>query len=159
MFSFLLANYTEFGKIFLSNSMAYIASGVIGALFLMYCCYSGFIYKFYPRHYYGIRFTTKNIAYITLLSAVSVSVTVIVSIVFPVTVFPPIRIAFEGLMIKIAGFIFGPIVGFMSGIITDLLCLMFVPSYIHIAYLIVVASFGFLSGLVGSLNRAVGKHK
>lgn len=147
------------GQIFLSNRMAYIASGVVGLLFVLYCLYNGYIYTFHRKHYKGIRFTTKNIAYITMLSAVSVSVTIVISIIFPITVFPPIRIAFEGLMIKICGYLFGPIVGFLSGVITDALCLLFVPSYIHIAYLIVVASFGFLAGLIGSLNRSVGKQK
>ena len=145
--------------IFYSNDMAYIASGCVGAIFLIYCVYNGFYYVFRPAQYQGIRFTTKNIAYITMLSAVSVTVTIVVSITFPITVFPPIRIAFEGLMVKITGYIFGPIVGLMSGVITDALALLFVPSYIHIAYIIVIASFGFLSGCISSFNKAVGRHK
>ncbi len=139
--------------------MAYIASGVVGIMFVIYCCYNGYVYVHHPDRYHGIRFTTRNISYIALLTSVSVTVTVVVSKVFPITVFPPVRIAFEGIMVKIAGFIFGPIVGFMSGTLTDLICILFVPSYIHIAYLIVIASFGFLSGCMGSLDRVVGKQK
>ena len=155
----LTSTIEKLSRIFYSTSMAYIASGVLGVIFLIYVLYNGYIYIFRPSQYKGIRFTTKNIAYITLLSAVSVTVTVIVSITFPITVFPPIRIAFEGLMVKITGYIFGPIVGLLSGILTDGLSLLFVPSYIHISYLIVIASYGFLSGCVMALKRASGRHQ
>ena len=139
--------------------MAYLASGVVGFMVLIYSVYNGFFYVFKPAKYKGIRFTTKNIAYITMLSAVSVTVTIVVSVTFPITVFPPIRIAFEGLMVKITGYIFGPIVGLLSGVITDGLAMLFVPSYIHVAYIIVIASFGFLSGCIGVFNKAIGKRK
>lgn len=139
--------------------MAQIASAGLFLLVLIYGGYNAYIYKFRPKKFKGTRFTTKNIAYITVLSAVSVSLTIVVSVTFPITVFPPIRIAFEGLMVKITGYIFGPIIGLMSGIITDGLTLLFVPSYIHIAYLVVVGGFGFLSGIARSLNTAVGRHK
>ncbi|AGM25548.1 ECF transporter S component [Spiroplasma chrysopicola] len=155
----LLTNFSDITKIFYSTTMAYIASGLIGVLFLGYCLYNGVYYLINPKKYHGIRFTTKNIAYITMLSAVSAAVTIVISVTVPITVFPPVRIAFEGLMVKIAGFIFGPIVGLLSGVITDLIVMLFVPSYVHIAYIIVIASYGFLSGCVSSLNRAVGKQK
>ena len=141
-------------NIFYSNTMAYIASGCVGFMFIAYSVYNGYFYIFKPEKYKGIRFTTKNIAYITMLSATSVTVTIIVSVTFPITVFPPVRIAFEGLMVKITGFIFGPIVGMLSGCVTDGLALLFVPSYIHISYLIVIASYGFLSGLISSLYKS-----
>lgn len=155
----LLTTFSDISKILYSNKMAYIASGVIGALFVIYCVYNGLYYLINPKRYNGIRFTTKNIAYITMLAAVSATVTIIISVTVPITVFPPVRIAFEGLMVKINGFIFGPIVGLLSGVVTDLIVMLFVPSYVHVAYIIVIASYGFLSGCVSSINRAVGKHK
>jgi hypothetical protein len=78
-----------------------------------------------------------------MMIAVSVSLTVVISVTIPITVFPPIRVAFSGIMVKITGMFFGPIVGIIVGILTESLCLMFVPSYIHIAYFIVSISFGF----------------
>ncbi|MBH8622981.1 hypothetical protein [Spiroplasma sp. hyd1] len=155
----LLTIFSDISKILYSNKMAYIASGVIGALFVIYCVYNGLYYLINPKRYHGIRFTTKNIAYITMLAAVSATVTIIISVTVPITVFPPVRIAFEGLMVKISGFIFGPIVGLLSGVITDLIVMLFVPSYVHVAYIIVIVSYGFLSGCASSINRAVGKHK
>ena len=153
------ASVNKFSTIFYSTTMAYIAAGVVGFFVLLYSVYNGYLYLFKPTRYQGIRFTTKNIAYITVLSAVSVTVTIIVSVTVPITVFPPIRIAFEGLMVKITGYIFGPIVGLLSGIVTDSLTLLFVPSYIHIAYTIVIASFGFLSGCVSFLNKSTGYNR
>ncbi|AHF61508.1 hypothetical protein P344_06800 [Spiroplasma mirum ATCC 29335] len=155
----LLASFSNISKILYSNKMAYFASAVVGALFLVYCVYNGLYFLINPKKYHGIRFTTKNIAYITMLSAVSATVTIIISVTVPITVFPPIRIAFEGLMVKISGFIFGPIVGLLSGVVTDMIVMLFVPSYVHVAYIIVIASFGFISGCVSSLNRAVGQRK
>lgn len=155
----LLTSFSDISKILYSNKMAYIASGVIGAFFVIYCIYNGLYYLINPKRYHGIRFTTKNIAYITILSAVSATVTIIISIIMPITVFPAIRIAFEGLMVKISGFIFGPIVGLLSGIITDLIVMLFIPSYVHVAYIIVIALYGFLSGCASSINHAIGKHK
>lgn len=151
--------FNDISKIFYSNKIAYIASGVMGIFFIIYCIYNSLYYLINPKYYHGIRFTTKNIAYITMLSAVSATIAIVISITIPITVFPPVRITFEGLLVKISGFIFGPIVGLLSGIITDLIVMLFVPSYLHIAYIIVIASYGFLSGCASSINIAVGKHK
>lgn len=157
--TFLSLDMKQIASKFYSNEAAIFASIVVAAMVVIYIIYSGIVYKFFNNKYHGIRFTTKNIAFITMLSAVSVSVTVVISRTVPITVFPPVRIAFEGVMVKITGFIFGPIVGLMSGVITDLLVMMFVPSFIHVSYIIVIASFGFISGLISVLNRTVGKHK
>ncbi|WP_342218109.1 hypothetical protein [Spiroplasma endosymbiont of Amphimallon solstitiale] len=99
--------------------------------------------------YKGVRFTTKNIAYITMLSSVSVVATIIVSITIPITVLPPIRIAFEGLMIKITGYMFGPIIGIICAAVTDILVMLFVPSYISIYYMFCIIFTGFLAGIAG----------
>ncbi|AGJ91081.1 ECF transporter S component [Mycoplasma putrefaciens] len=94
-----------------------------------------------------IKFETKKITYISMMVAGSVAVTTVISLTLPITVLPPVRIAFEGVMIKITGMIFGPIVGLTVGLVTEGLTLMFVPSYIHVGYLIVAFSFGFWSGM------------
>lgn len=70
-----------------------------------------------------------------MLSSVSVVATIIVSITIPITVLPPIRIAFEGLMIKITGYMFGPIIGIICAAVTDILVMLFVPSYIIVYYI------------------------
>lgn len=144
-----LSNWLLEGK-----NLALAVSGLIGAVALMYIIYNSLSYYILKEKYHGIRFTTKNIAYITMFTAVSVSVTVVISLTIPITVFPPIRVAFEGVMVKITGFIFGPIVGIMVGLITELLVMIFVPSFIHPAYIICVISYGFISGIGASFLRA-----
>ncbi|PPE05865.1 ECF transporter S component [Williamsoniiplasma lucivorax] len=109
--------------------------------------------------YNGLKFTTKNITYIAMMVAVSVSITVVISMTLPITVFPPIRIAFSGIMIKITGLFFGPVVGIIAGLITEGLCIIFIPSYIHIAYLFVALSFGFWAGIVSYTKDWKGKNK
>ncbi|WP_342252580.1 ECF transporter S component [Spiroplasma endosymbiont of Amphibalanus improvisus] len=144
---------------FLSIDLAYFSSFLMIGMLICYSIYSGIVYKFYPNSYRGIRLSTKNITYIALLSATSVTFTVIISIILPITVFPPVRIAFEGVMVKITGYLFGPIVGALSGLITEMLTILFIPSFIHISYLIVIISYGFLAGLFSAFNNAVGKQK
>ncbi len=142
-----------------TTKMSWIASGIVLAGLFMYSLYSGIVYVFFKSKYKGIRFTTKNITYITMLSAAAVTITVVISRIIPITVLPPIRISFEGLMIKITGFIFGPIVGVISGVITDFLCMLFIPSYFHVAYIIVMASYGFVSGMTCVFNNKVKRNK
>ncbi|AKU79275.1 ECF transporter S component [Spiroplasma turonicum] len=135
------------------NNLAYAMSGLIGAFILAYFVYNTFSFVVLKERYHGIRFTTKNIAYITMFTAINVSVTVVISLTIPITVFPPIRIAFEGVMVKITGFIFGPIIGVLVALITEVLVMIFVPSFIHPAFIIVVISFGFIAGIGSSLLR------
>ncbi|QGS51397.1 hypothetical protein [Spiroplasma tabanidicola] len=138
------------------NNLAYLGAGIIGFFIVAYIVYNSLSYSILRERYHGIRFTTKNIAYITMLVAVSASVTIVVSLVAPVTVFPPIRIAIEGLMVKIAGFIFGPIVGVIVGLITEIIVMLFVPSFIHPAFIIIIICYGFVAGIGASFLR-IGK--
>lgn len=101
----------------------------------------------------NLRFTTKNIAYIAMLSTISITTTIVVAMSMPLAVLPPIRIAVEGLMVKITGYIFGPVIGILSAIITDILIMLFVPSFIHPAYMITIVGFGFIAGIAGELKR------
>lgn len=121
----------------------------LSSIMLAYILMNSFWKWFRKDKYKGVRFTTKNIAYITMLSSVSVVATIIVSITIPITVLPPIRIVFEGLMIKITGYMFGPIIGIISAAVTDILVMLFVPSYISIYYMFCIIFTGFLAGIAG----------
>ncbi|WP_338974370.1 hypothetical protein [Spiroplasma endosymbiont of Tricholauxania praeusta] len=121
----------------------------LSSIMLAYILMNSFWKWFRKDKYKGVRFTTKNIAYITMLSSVSVVATIIVSITIPITVLPPIRIAFEGLMIKITGYMFGPIIGIICAAVTDILVMLFVPSYISIYYMFCIIFAGFLAGIAG----------
>ncbi|WP_338972352.1 ECF transporter S component [Spiroplasma endosymbiont of Panorpa germanica] len=140
------------------NNLAIVASiglAIISSLYIIYNVCSFYILR---ERYHGIRFTTKNIAYITMFTAVSVSVTVVISLTIPITVFPPIRIAIEGVMVKIVGLIFGPIVGLIVGLITEILVMLMVPSFIHPAFIIVICAYGLISGIGLSFKRLSEKN-
>ncbi len=130
----------------------------LSAIMLAYILMNSFWKWFRKDKYKGVRFTTKNIAYITMLSSVSVVATIIVSITIPITVLPPIRIAFEGLMIKITGYMFGPIIGIICATVTDILVMLFVPSYISIYYMFCIIFTGFLGGIAGILKVQLKDH-
>lgn len=130
----------------------------LSAIMLAYILMNSFWKWFRKDKYKGVRFTTKNIAYITMLSSVSVVATIIVSITIPITVLPPIRIAFEGLMIKITGYMFGPIIGIICATVTDILVMLFVPSYISIYYMFCIVFTGFLGGIAGILKVRLKDH-
>lgn len=140
------------------NNLALATMGFVGAIMLLYIIYNSLAFYILKERYHGIRFTTRNIAYITMFAAISVSVTIVISLTVPITVFPPIRVAFEGIMVKITGFIFGPIVGILVGLITELLVTIFVPSFIHPAFIFITVAYGFVSGVGASFLRA-GKGK
>lgn len=108
--------------------------------------------------YKGSRFTTKNIAYITMLTSVSVVATIVVSLTIPITVLPPVRLAIEGLMVKISGYMFGPVIGIISATITDILVMLFVPSYINPVYIFCIVLTGFVAGLAGVLKIKLKNH-
>lgn len=143
-----MAKISEF--ILHNNNLAYLTVGFTTLCVLLFCLGYSLYYRWTRIHHIrwrGLQFTIKKIAFIAMMIAVSVATTVSISIVVPITVFPPIRVAFSGIMIKIGGLFFGPIVGLFAGILTELLCILFVPSYIHIAYFCVAASFGFWAGI------------
>lgn len=108
--------------------------------------------------YQGSRFTTKNIAYITMLVSVSVVATIVVSVTIPITVLPPVRLAIEGLMVKISGYMFGPVIGIIAATITDILVMLFVPSYINPIYIFCIILTGFLAGFAGLLKFKLKNH-
>lgn len=142
--------------------MAYLTSGFTFLCALIYLVFNFCNYKYRKAKHLpwnGLHFTTKNITYIAMMIAVSVSLTVVISVTIPITVFPPIRVAFSGIMVKITGMFFGPIVGIIVGALTEALCLMFVPSYIHIAYFCVSISFGFWAGVASYTTSWRGERK
>ncbi|WP_342276244.1 hypothetical protein [Spiroplasma endosymbiont of Nebria brevicollis] len=137
--------------LFSKNTAIYLIIA-LGATMLSYILINSFWKLFKKDKYKGVRFTTKNIAYITMLSSVSVVATIIISITIPLTVLPPIRIAIEGLMIKITGYLFGPVIGIICAAVTDILVTLFVPSYISPVYMFCIVFTGFLAGIAGILN-------
>jgi len=137
--------------LFSRNTVIYLIISFSAVMFA-YILMNSFWSWFQKDKYQGVRFTTKNIAYITMLSSVSVVATIVISVIIPLPVLPAFRIAIEGLMIKITGYLFGPVIGIICAGITDMLVMLFVPSYIHPLYIFCVVLTGFLAGVAGVLK-------
>lgn len=155
-----MINMTKISEFILTNTnMAYLTAAftfIVAAIFTLSYLVKFNYYKRHKRVWTGLKFNTKNLTYIAMMVAVSVTLTVVISVTIPITVFPPIRVAFSGIMVKITGMFFGPIVGLLVGLISELLCLLFVPSYIHIAYFCLALSFGFWSGITSYTIKLKG---
>lgn len=90
----------------------------------------------------------KKISYVGVLIAVSVVFVLIGSMILAITSFPTFKVAFGGLPIKLTGYIFGPIIGIVTGAIADFLSFIYLPTYYHIAYTIIMILAGLIPGMV-----------
>ncbi|BDX52845.1 hypothetical protein JPM7_4520 [Metamycoplasma equirhinis] len=93
------------------------------------------------------KWNSKRIAFVGVLIAISVVFFLISVRILPISALPSIKFGFIGLPIKITGFIFGPIVGFITGILADLISFALVPTYYNFLYTLAVAIAGFIPGI------------
>ncbi|EFF41418.1 ECF transporter S component, partial [Mycoplasmopsis alligatoris] len=70
------------------------------------------------------RWTIRKIVFVAILVAIAVVFTIIGNQLLPIVSIPTIKISFIGLPVKITGFIFGPIIGFFVGLLSDLLSML-----------------------------------
>ena len=93
------------------------------------------------------KWDAKRISFVSVLIAISVVFFLISVRIMPVSALPSLKFSFIGLPVKITGFIFGPFVGVITGILADLISFILVPTYYHYLYTIAVAVAGFVPGL------------
>ncbi|QCZ36704.1 ECF transporter S component [Mycoplasma nasistruthionis] len=109
------------------------------------------------------KWTIKNMVFVAILIALSVSFTVVAAQILPIVNIPSYKFSFIGLPVKITGFIFGPVIGVFVGIVSDLLSLIFVPpAGYNPVYTVATAMNGLVAGLFGMyflsfLNYAFSK--
>ena len=96
--------------------------------------------------------TTKQITYGAIFAASSVAIVIILMTFTPILAFPNIRISFEGILIKISGYLFGPIIGCLTGIISELLINTLRPVFFSIPYTLIIIFYGIFGGIVKILN-------
>ncbi|PZW00601.1 ECF transporter S component [Metamycoplasma auris] len=95
------------------------------------------------------KWNPKKIAFVGVLIAISVVMFLISVRILPISALPAFKFSFIGLPIKITGFVFGPIVGIITGILADLISFALVPTYYNVLYTLAVATAGFIPGLIG----------
>ncbi|WP_029512879.1 ECF transporter S component [Mycoplasmopsis iners] len=97
------------------------------------------------------KWTIRKISFIGILIAISVVFLIIGSSFLPIVTYPSYKISFIGLPVKITGFIFGPIVGGMVGLISDLISFLFLPNVYNPLYTLATAVDGIIAGMIGWL--------
>lgn len=116
-----------------------------------------YYFRLKKRYYIVPRPSIKGIANIAMVSALSVAVLVLLTLIsanaFSVLfrAFPGSRVTIEGILIKIGGLLFGPFIGLFIGAITDLLTIITTAGIFHYGYFIGAMGYGLLSGLVKSI--------
>lgn len=93
------------------------------------------------------KWNPKRIAFVGVLIAISVVFFLISVRILPISALPTFKFSFIGLPIKITGFIFGPIVGVITGILADFISFALVPTYYSFLYTLAVAVAGFIPGI------------
>lgn len=72
--------------------------------------------------------------------------------------YPGWRSTIEGILIKIGGLMFGPIIGLFIGAITDLLTVILTAGMFHYGYFIAALAYGFFAGLIRTVIN-ISKNK
>ena len=93
------------------------------------------------------KWDSKRIAFISILIAMSISFVIIGTRFAALSSFPSFKLSLAGLPIKIIGFIFGPVVGFIIGFTTDVISFVFMPSFYFPLYSVALGISGMLPGI------------
>lgn len=92
-------------------------------------------------------FSTRKITYLATLTTASVAIIIVLSSLTPIAIYPDIRISFEGVLIKLTGYLFGPIFGVISASLAEFLLLLFRPGIVHWIYTLAIILYGLFGGL------------
>ena len=97
--------------------------------------------------------TNKKITYVAMLTTASVVIVIILASTTPLLAFPTARIAFEGVLVKLTGLLFGPIIGMITGAVTEFLVTLLRPSYLHWGYTLAIILYGLLGGIAHYIKQ------
>ncbi|MGL4343210.1 MAG: hypothetical protein ACRCRZ_01390 [Metamycoplasmataceae bacterium] len=93
------------------------------------------------------KWTCKKMAFVAVLIATSIAFVVIGAQMAAISSLPSIKLSLAGLPVKISGYLFGPLVGFIIGFTTDILTFLFVPTFYHPLYSLALAVSGIVPGI------------
>lgn len=113
-------------------------------------------YRIYLKRKFDIipRANTKGITSIGMTVALSIAVLMLITIITAdiasviFRAWPGTRIILEGILIKIGGMLFGPIIGMCIGAATDFLTISLTGGVFHIGYFISAIFFGLIGGII-----------
>ena len=115
------------------------------------------IAKFKKKYHLSTQFSIKTITNIAMTISLSVAIILILSFltsgIFNVffIAYPGVRILIEGVLIKIGGLMFGPIIGVFIGATTDLLTIIISSCSFHYGFFFAAMFYGLISGYIQML--------
>ncbi len=123
----------------------------------LFCKKLYYKYKLKKRFFIIPRIGTQGIASVGMVLALSISVILllvictagIASLVF--RLWAGMRLIFEGILIKIGGLLFGPVIGMCLGAAIDLLTITYTGGIFHYGYFISAVLFGLFGGLIRTI--------
>lgn len=114
-------------------------------------------FRFKKKYHVSSQLSIKVITKIAMTISLSVAIILILSFltsgIFNVffIAYPGIRILIEGVLIKIGGLMFGPIIGVFIGAATDLLTIIISSCSFHYGFFFVAMFYGLISGYIQML--------
>ncbi|MGX9383536.1 hypothetical protein ACWXVV_02580 [Mycoplasma sp. 3392] len=102
------------------------------------------------------KWNSKKIAFVGVLIAISVVFFIISVRIVPISALPSFKFSFIGLPVKITGFLFGPFIGAITGVLADLISFALIPTYYNVLYTIAVAVAGIVPGITAWYYFNVG---
>jgi len=140
---------------------------ILFAAFIVFAVLKKIYFYFRFRVTYNIfpKLNNKGIASISLTIAISSSIILLLTLLTSgimgvfFRVYPSWRITIEGILIKIGGVCFGPIIGVFIALITDLLTIALTSGMFHFGYFISALYLGFGCGLIRSVFNIFKKHR
>ncbi len=131
-------------------------------LFIKKICYRLFLNK---RYYIFPKMSVKGITNVAMVISISIAAIILLTFLtagFMAIIFrayPGWRATIEGILIKIGGLLFGPIIGVFVGAFTDLLTVAMTAGMFHYGYFVVAISYGFFSGIVRTIINLSNKRE
>ena len=95
------------------------------------------------------QWTNRKIAFVSILIATSVAFILIFSNIMPIVSLPSFKLMAGGLPVKLTGYIFGPVIGGVTGAISDIISFSMRPTYFHFYYTMAWVMAGFIPGVIG----------
>ncbi len=132
---------------------AFVVATII-LLFIKKIYYRVFLKK---RYYIFPKMSVKGITNVAMVISISIAAIILLTFLtagFMAVIFrayPGWRSTIEGVLIKIGGLLFGPIIGLFIGAFTDLLTVGMTAGMFHYGYFIVAMAYGFFSGVVRTI--------
>ncbi|AJC50138.1 hypothetical protein [Mesomycoplasma flocculare] len=94
-----------------------------------------------------LKLTNMKISFVAIFISIAVILLIIGVRLAPFAILPNFRLSIIGLPIKITGFIFGPFVGFLTGLLADLITFLFIPGVYSWYYTLFLSLAGFIPGV------------